>query len=1709
MSVKRRLTGYSGMRVDWPHVRSIESSVSFDFDSVLRGMVTGLDSPFLIRGFDIRIPDAAVSANSLQVDVADTAILHSTAGESGTIFTIPNGTPADVLNSSNSKVVGAFQNGVPNYVSIELIRATDPDSADQTAGWSEAQQSEFQRTVPIGSILDYRYIITTSGFSTNLPLYIVGVSSTGAIEYIQNSKTNLFRLGRGGTSPDPFFSFDFGGVDNDQNALDPRREWINESPSVNPNPVTAVPGDDPLAFRYGDFSITSLKEWMDAIMTRFKEITGSSYWYTDSTLLGNPINTFDLWWDSVGSLMTGAGNISYNLILETTDLSSGFFQTPQTNPDILPGDSFIEGAISGNKATLQTFNNTQLVINSLTREDFVFDEELRNRRLFRPNLSEFELIDDVDVPNSERVAILKRLSTASTSGPFTISSATYSGNVITITTSSAHGYEVGDNVLIEGISNTSGNPNEVNRLLPNGVHLVKEVLSTTSFQYTAQFEPLGTLVTTGASLTSKDGIETHPYLPRKEIISWEVDGSDVLIEVQGHSFVAGDIIVVSGTNAASDAPNGRHTIINIESDRKIRFTPTAVPGTPVVTGNELCRYDSFTFILTVTGAEPDTYTVTNIQATAWSDTQLSYVIGPDALPTQGSAFGAITLDGAIAYTTVANPVKVLRIDNDGSGNLLVTTDAPHGLSANPGPKDYTIYGDTSLSPYIRTYENIAINSISAAIQDITKNGTAATGLLTVLDNTFNGGEKVVIDGVELIEGIDWSVGGSATDTATNIAGAINGNGSLNTILTATPNLNTVEIDYNTVGVTGNSITTAIEDEGATVNLQWSGETLSGGTSYLEVTSTSAHGFFTGNQIEVTGNAEVSFNGTFDIGSIESTTVFRLIFNDNGTLGAQAGGTATNNSQYEIAPIVPGGTVILPPPNSYVNPGNDDTYAIYPDNPYPGPIQWSDDIFIKGIVGDRFFRIPKEATAGGTSTANRFNVNGLTGTAYLQDGEVAYIELERGKEVSNGATYTSTSNETIVGTEPPKDEAGNFLVAGDFVKFESDSEANWIRIAGTYGTEITGNVIPLESDNGQPPTIEQRPAASGRLLYAKTTYNEVTVQPHWKVTPTPDMYWLAVRRDNGSPKSKVYFKSLELEQGEVREINDNELSNHLTYTGAKTEAAVNPNYTVIDANGIYGPSQIITVGSNPEDIDIKTRQITFITGPELGFEKDDKITFIDSNTSLPVTYTVNYLISSRTIIVQEDISTLQLGQDVTFIRDNYKIQDSDNLTLAIRKSDRESARINTALERPVYDESAYPQLIPVSGTGTIKAGSYIYQGDVNNPSALAWVLHGTTTIAEKIEGFNQDMPGGHPSTGPDAVLVVIYSGAWSNGSAIFQNGTNTGRTVNNPGDPVFDSPELAGGASGIEIVLPPNRRTEVKGSEIVVWPSHSIYKASLEDNLAGEELMVIANDTIRQANVDYEETFGGPKAKIKIVRPMPPNTRLRFRVMAAFGSALAKLAGNVSLQLAYEGGSIISTISGTPVDIRAADSITGGAALKAKGSIEIDGQGSGSVVGGIFGPRTPLNTDQAFLIGKEDNKPKETWTGEDYVKTHTGYTGSAWTRKTGSGVSVGSSGDSLSSTAITVPTGKSARIMMNATANKTGGLGVASFRIEGTFYNTGSGAQIAGSPVTYAFGGAGDGDFYAVAFGITGDDVTLVVFGTDGSTIQWVAGIDYQIIEGSI
>jgi len=1602
MAVDRRLVGYSGMRLDFPHLRSIESAVSYDFDMLLRGMMTGVNQPYLINGFDIVIPNAAINASELQVNVAGSTLLHSSATQSGTILSVPTTTPPDILNPSNPNVIGSFQAGTLNYVGLDYTRITDPTTTDQTAGWSPSQQLEFQRTVPIGNILQYQYHISTSGFSTYLPLWIVSTTNTGAVQYITKCTTDFWRLGTGGADPNPYNSFQWGGLTNTQAGAAGRREWISTVAGY--NPLTVQPGDDPNAFFYGDFSIKTLKDKLDAMDTRFKEITNSVYWYMDSNFgTGGPsgngptpgtsvgLNLYDLYLDSIGSVMTGAGQISFNLVLQAGPVTYGAFQSSATDPTALAGDEYVVGQTSGVAADLTAFNGGTLLINSITSNNgFIFNEPLFERRLYRPSPSQWMLQSFVD--DTSTWAALQRVSALNPTPNNIISSWSFTTNddgtansqavwsIVTVNTSTAHGLNPGQWVNISGLL-SSGTP-------PNGVFRIASTPSTTSLTFATVQPCSGTSTVSGTNNCSLDSSTRQPYNPYLPITSFAAGiGSTGVLTIPNHSFLA-PVSLTGNFTMSSDQ------ITAVSSTSQV-FLGSRVTSSNFAAG--------FAHVIGISGTTltMSAQSTANASAAVFDVQQEILVQG-----LQATGFTSQQLDGVHVVQAV-------------SGNQ-VTISTPGAIT----------------SPAVAAGANADM-----FYYQFTLSITQALPAAYNVDNQQAFG--IGNDQVQFV------IGPSTLPSVPIASGAYQ----LDGVVALSTVLNPVRVSTITNDGAGN----------------------------LTVTTFSPHNLITGGPQSFTiyGNSSLS-------------QYIRSYIN--------VGIVVTGADTFEIT-----GTGIVSV-ESYTNVGGlDNTFIYFANNPYAGPVQWSSDIVVKSIIGDLSFTIPQTATVQTSDpnvdpAANQFNVNGQTGTAYVQDGEVLYVILERNEPVSGTTIFTTAGGSSIISTASIMTDAeGNALVPGDFIKFVGEADNYWLKIATINATTVT-----LVTDRGQAPTIIQRPAATGPMLYSKGSYPKVYVKLHDLVDTTADVYWLAVRRDNGG-LPKVYFRDLELSPGEVRNVNDGVDNNLLIYTGANTEGAVNPNYSVSQVSGPYQFTQSLTI----QAVDNLTQMVTFTTDAGNIMQQGDQISYYNGTTMYY--FTIQNVITSRTVIMQQATNVLAASQTVTYYRENQFIEDTDNLTLALRKEDREAGQVNTALMTPVYDESVFVQQINLTGSGLVRSGSYMYQGSQYNPTALAWVLHGTAAVSETIEGVAIVMPGGNPNgPGPNGILAHIVFGAFSDGTGVFQNGAATGFTINNPGNPAFTAPSIYGDSvgGGIEMVLPPNRRTQVTGGGgFVVFGNHSYYKQDANASLSGEELLVIWNDGIREGNVDYTETFGGPKAKIQMIRWAPPNTRIRFRNLAAFGSAVVSKSSDVTLQSAYNAGNSIQIAPGTPVSITSDSVPLGSAALVVNGSIYING--GSSQLGGIY---NITGQDQGFVIGSETNKPKSIWSGYHSVKTHTDHAGSAVQKFTTAQVVTGAAGAIITSSPtspgsqITLNANTAYRIKIDATAYRSDGpLGVASFGLEGTFYLSSGVATAAGQPLSWVNGFDGDGANYAIVFAVSGNQVMAVVYGSVGATVQWVLAIETQAV----
>lgn len=234
------------------------------------------------------------ASSGLQMIVADSAVFHSTSTESGTFYVVPSLTSPEILNSTiNSKVSGAFTPNAVNYLGVEYERIVDDATSDQIYVWDPTNKNEITKIVPLAKILRYKFVITTTVWASNvLPIARVTTDAANNVVSITDQRPMLFRLGSAGyTSPDQEHEYSWS--NHSEGRLE--NDFTSSSSSINP-------------FRGGDKMIYNMKEWMDAIMSSFKEVKGTTYWYSPN--VGGSI--IDLRADLANTVFTGKGDMSHD-----------------------------------------------------------------------------------------------------------------------------------------------------------------------------------------------------------------------------------------------------------------------------------------------------------------------------------------------------------------------------------------------------------------------------------------------------------------------------------------------------------------------------------------------------------------------------------------------------------------------------------------------------------------------------------------------------------------------------------------------------------------------------------------------------------------------------------------------------------------------------------------------------------------------------------------------------------------------------------------------------------------------------------------------------------------------------------------------------------------------------------------------------------------------------------------------------------------------------------------------------------------------------------------------------------------------------------------------------------------------------------------------------------------------------------------------------
>lgn len=262
MTIGRTPLWRGQQRVDVPHLRAAESGILADFDALAGNVMAG-QRALVVRGFAIEMDNAiGASAEALRLNIADAAMIHPLASDAGSVFCVPADAAFETLSSSNARVEGSFTASTVNYVGLDLVREEDDDTIDTVMFLDPVSGEETAQRVALARTLDFRIVVSAVDFSSTPNVCPIAKVTTGAnnqVTAVEDARQMLFRLGSGGSAPDPYYSF-------------PWAEGRIEG---------AASTSD--AFYGGDKSIGSLKGLIEAIQTRVWEIGGGQHWYSASS----------------------------------------------------------------------------------------------------------------------------------------------------------------------------------------------------------------------------------------------------------------------------------------------------------------------------------------------------------------------------------------------------------------------------------------------------------------------------------------------------------------------------------------------------------------------------------------------------------------------------------------------------------------------------------------------------------------------------------------------------------------------------------------------------------------------------------------------------------------------------------------------------------------------------------------------------------------------------------------------------------------------------------------------------------------------------------------------------------------------------------------------------------------------------------------------------------------------------------------------------------------------------------------------------------------------------------------------------------------------------------------------------------------------------------------------------------------------------------
>lgn len=371
MAVLGRLLVSSAERLDLPDFLSIDSFTQGDFKYLMRSFVGG-DNPYILTGFDVINPGAAIGTQNISIRVADSVVYYPGSLAGPFFHGLEEG------NSQAAPLVPELRKNSTNYVYLTLT--TSEAAKDTRAFWDPDKEGgvggEFTQDVNTQSVLSADINVSVSAFPENTVPVCKVVVGANFIESIEDARDMMFRLGSGGLNPNPLATYQF------------RSEPSSTYARTEPNTLMSN-SLDPNAFQGGDKNIKTLKEWMDVVMTKLLELSGTTYWYEDTAsfsliemfkdALATSIKSKGVWQssDSTPGLLTWTEDIVLQSVSDNKDIIIRDGNKTLLDGQVMYIDQNRGEEINTGAVAVEWFNGTNYVngslgsFESLTKGDWI------------------------------------------------------------------------------------------------------------------------------------------------------------------------------------------------------------------------------------------------------------------------------------------------------------------------------------------------------------------------------------------------------------------------------------------------------------------------------------------------------------------------------------------------------------------------------------------------------------------------------------------------------------------------------------------------------------------------------------------------------------------------------------------------------------------------------------------------------------------------------------------------------------------------------------------------------------------------------------------------------------------------------------------------------------------------------------------------------------------------------------------------------------------------------------------------------------------------------------------------------------------------------------------------------------------------------------------------------------------------------------------